>query len=200
MPMLLRRAAPDAKALVMLLDPVARFQMMIADSWRRRSANERTHNRAAETDFLSNSVPRGRYASQLEGLYRHFARDQVLVLQYERCAKDPAGEYARTLRFLGVDDGFQPDRFHDGALQRFRRTLGLARRRLTGGRRPERPQRPERPEERKQPELWPDIEVPLLAELEPDVRALKELVPDLDLSLWPTFAHLAAEAPETMHA
>ena len=176
-PMLLRRAAPDAKLLVMLVDPVARFRMMIADSWRRRSADERTHNRAAETDFLSNSVPRGRYAGQLEGLYRHFPREQVLVLQYERCVKDPAGEYARTLRFLGVDDGFQPDRFRDGPARRLRRSLGLARRRLTS-RQPE------------YPELWPDIEVPLLAELEPDVRALRELVPELDLSLWPSFAHL----------
>ncbi len=113
-PMLLRRAAPDAKLLVMLVDPVARFRMMIADSWRRRSAEERTNNRAAETDFLSNSVPRGRYTDQIEGLYRHFPRDQVLVLQYERCVKDPAGEYARTLRFLGVDESFQPDRFRDG--------------------------------------------------------------------------------------
>jgi hypothetical protein len=180
----------------MLLDPVARFRMMIADSWRRRSANERTHNRAAETDFLSNSVPRGRYLSQLENLYRHFPRDQVLVLQYERCVKDPAGEYARTLRFLGVDDSFRPDRFHDGALQQFRRRLGLARRRLTGGRRPERPQRLDRPEQRRLSELWPDIEAPLLGELEPDVRALRELVPDLDLSLWPSFAHLAgAQTP-----
>ena len=193
-PMLLRRAAPDAKILVMLVDPVARFRMMVADSWRRRSANERTHNRAAETDFLSNSVPRGRYAGQLEGLYRHFPRDQVLVLQYERCVKDPAGEYARTLRFLGVDDGFRPERFNEGQLQRLRRTLGAARRRLR--RRPERPVRPERPEHRKHSDLWPDVEIPLLAELEPDVRALRELVPDLDLSLWPSFAHLAeAEGP-----
>jgi hypothetical protein len=38
--------------------------------------------------------------------------------------------------------------------------------------------------------------VPLLVELEPDVRALTELVPDLDVSLWPSFAHLAgAQTP-----
>ena len=41
------------------------------------------------------------------------------------------------------------------------------------------------------PELWPDIEIPLLAELEPDVRELQKLVPELDLSLWPSFASLA---------
>ena len=181
-PMLLKRAAPDAKLLVMLVDPVARFRLMIADSWRRRSANERTHNRAAETDFLSNSVPRGRYAEQLRGLFAHFPRDQVLVLQHERCLADPAGQFARTLSFLGVDDDFRPDRFRDGPFQRARRTLGRARRRVTGMLPPE------------PPELWPDIEIPLLAELEPDVLELRQLVPDLDLSLWPSFAHLEREA------
>jgi hypothetical protein len=177
-PMLLKRAAPDAKLIVMLLDPVTRFRASIADSWRRRSADERTHNRAAETDFLSNTVPRGRYASQLRGLFAHFPHDQVLVLQHERCVEDPAGEYARTLRFLGVDEGFRPDRFREGPLRRLRRTLGRARRRVLGG-------------EPDLPELWPDVEIPLLAELEPDVLELRKLVPDLDLSLWPSFAHLA---------
>ena len=103
---LLHRAAPDARLLVMLVDPVERFRLMIANSWQRRSAKERTDNRAAETDFLSNSVPRGRYLSQLRNLYDFYPRDRVLVLQYERCVKDPAAEYARTLRFLGVDDAF----------------------------------------------------------------------------------------------
>ena len=92
-PMLLHRAAPDARLLVMLVDPVERFRLMIANSWQRRSAKERTNNRAAETDFLSNSVPRGRYLSQLRNLYDFYPRDRVLVLQYERCVKDPAAEY-----------------------------------------------------------------------------------------------------------
>ena len=187
-PLLLRRAAPDAKLLVMLVDPVTRFRVKLAESWRRRSADERTHNRAAETDFLSNSVPRGRYVSQLRGLFAHFPRDQVLVLQHERCMADPEGEYARTLRFLGADEGFQPARFRQGPLANARRTFGHARLRLRDRLR------------RKEPELWPDVEIPLLAELEPDVLELSGLVPDLDLSLWPKFAHLADRAPDTVRA
>ncbi len=31
----------------------------------------------------------------------------------------------------------------------------------------------------------------LIEEYEPEVKLLKELMPDLDLSLWPRFAHLA---------
>jgi hypothetical protein len=65
--------------------------------------------------------------------------------------------------------------------------LGGARRRLKDRLLPKSP-----------PKLWPDIEIPLLAELEPDVRELKALVPELDLSLWPSFAHLGA--PETVRA
>jgi hypothetical protein len=34
----------------------------------------------------------------------------------------------------------------------------------------------------------------MLKELEADVRALSELVPDLDLSLWPQFAHVHSRA------
>ena len=49
-------------------------------------------------------------------------------------------------------------------------------------------------------ELWPDIEIPLLAELERDVAELKTLVPELDLSLWPSFAHLAASTPDAVRA
>ena len=182
-PMLLGRAAPDAKLLVMLVDPVERFRLMIANSWQRRSAKERTNNRAAKAT-LSNSVPRGRYLSRLRDLYEVYPPDRVLVLQYERCVKDPADEYARTLRFLGVDDACRPDKFRGRPLELTRPMLGGARRRLKEKLLPKSP-----------PKLWPDLEIPMLAELESDVRELSKLVPDLDLSLWPSFTYLAT-APE----
>ena len=40
--------------------------------------------------------------------------------------------------------------------------------------------------------LWPDLEAALHTALDPDVEALRALVPELDLTLWPNFAHLAA--------
>ena len=43
--------------------------------------------------------------------------------------------------------------------------------------------------------LWPDLEASLHIALDPEVQALQELVPALDLSLWPNFAHLAAPRP-----
>ena len=49
-----------------------------------------------------------------------------------------------------------------------------------------------RPDVRDTTPLWPDLEAALHTALDPDVEGLHELVPDLDLSLWPNFAHLAA--------
>jgi hypothetical protein len=164
-PMLLHRAAPDAKLLVMLMNPVERYATTLARTRRKRRR---------ETDSVSNSVSRGRYTPQLRGLLDYYDRDQILVLQLDRCRRDPAGEYARTLRFLGVPDDFRPAALRRGPLQR-------ARRRLAPG-----------TAEEDGVELWPDLEIPLLKELEADLLELRALVPDLDLALWPQFAHLAS--------
>jgi len=161
-PMLLHRAAPEAKLLVMLMNPVERFAATLARSRRRRRQ---------ETDTLSNAVSLGRYTSQLRGLLEYYDRDQILVLQLERCLATPQEEYARTLRFLGVPDDYRPSGLR-------RRAVGRARGRF----------------EPSDVELWPDIEMPLLKELEADVRELRELVPDLDLSLWPEFARIHSRA------
>ena len=165
-PMLLHRAAPDAKLLVMLMNPVDRYAVNLARAGRRRRN---------ETDTLSNTLSVGRYAPQLRGLLEYYDRERILVLQLERCLADPLGEYARTLEFLGVDADFRPS--------------GLRRRllRRPASRTPGAPTRPD-------VDLWPDLEVPMLNELEVDVRELRDLVPELDVSLWPQFAHVDSRA------
>ena len=40
--------------------------------------------------------------------------------------------------------------------------------------------------------LWDDLMDGLRAVLEPEVAQLAELTPEIDVSLWPNFAHLAA--------
>ena len=167
-PPLLKRAAPDTKILVMLVDPLVRYN---AELIRRRPSQ-------TDTDIAANSPARGRYALQLRRLLRYYDREQILVLQVERCLEDPLGEYARALRFLGVDEDFKPSAFRDGPVDQARRALGRA------GVTP-------RPPKLDRPELWPELATPLLKHLEADVRELVELVPELDLSLWPEFAHLA---------
>jgi hypothetical protein len=102
----LHRAAPDARILVILRDPVARLR-----SGLRHVAYHyygRPHPR-----LVSEAIDFGRYAEQLTRLARHFSRSQILVLQFERCVVDPEGELARTYEFIGVDPGFVPGDLRD---------------------------------------------------------------------------------------
>jgi hypothetical protein len=156
-PRLLRRVAPEAKLLVMLRDPIERYRSGIPHRL------SRTPERPQPT-LVADAVERSRYALQLGRLYRHHPPEQVLVQQYEKCRRDPAGEYRRTLRFLGVDADHEPRE-----VERPRGTTAEA---------------------AKVP-LWPDMLATLRAAFDPDVERLRELVPELDLSLWPNFAHLA---------
>ena len=99
-PELVRRAAPDAKLLVLLRDPVERYRSGLALQTQTRRASQATASAAFRL---------GCYATHLEQLYASFPREQVLVQQHERCVHEPAAELARTYRFLGLDDSFVPD-------------------------------------------------------------------------------------------
>jgi Sulfotransferase domain len=101
-PPLLKRAAPNAKLLLMLRDPVERFISGI--TFRVAHASPETHTSSAGICLLHFS--RGLYYSQLRRLFEHFDQDQVLILQYERCRNAPVIELSRTFRFLGIDDTF----------------------------------------------------------------------------------------------
>ena len=156
-PPLLKRAAPDARLLVMLRDPIERLRSGFAHRLARVPGGP--------TDLNAiDAIDRGRFATQLERLHRHFDPERVLVLQYERCRLHGTEEYKRTLRFLDLPDHREP--------------RGLERSRGTST-------------EASKQELWPDLMETLLRELEPEVQRLRALVPELDVSLWPNFAHLA---------
>lgn len=92
-PLLLSRAAPEARILVLLRDPVERYV----------SAVESSHSRDGRI-LASDAFGRGLYHAQLLRLLDHFARDRVLVLQYERCRERPEEELERTYAFLGIGD------------------------------------------------------------------------------------------------
>jgi hypothetical protein len=97
---LLARAAPEARLLVMVRDPVERFLSGLA------------HSQVVPASHLgvvvSEAVERGFYAAALQRWSAPLEAGRLLVLQYERCVADPAAELARTYRFLGLDDGFVP--------------------------------------------------------------------------------------------
>ncbi len=96
-PALLHRAAPEARLLVLLRDPVERFR-----SGRTLAENRFTVGSTARA-AANAAFNRGIYADQLLRLYAAFPPEQVLVLQYERCVAEPAAELRRTYTFIGLD-------------------------------------------------------------------------------------------------
>jgi Sulfotransferase domain len=156
-PPLLARAAPEAKLLVMFRDPIERFRSGVPH---RISRTPNARIEAATAD----AIERGRYATQLRRVLACHDESKLLILQYEKCVADPAGQLRRTLRFLGVDDSYR----HEG-FQEQRGTTQAA---------------------RKQP-LPAGLVEGLQATLEPEVARLATMTPEIDVSLWRNFAHLA---------
>jgi len=99
-PPLLARAAPEAKILMLVRDPVERFLSGLAHPRMTRSS--------PLGDVLSEAVTRGFYASALRTWFDYFDSHQILVLQYEACAEDPVPQLRRTYLFLGLDADFVP--------------------------------------------------------------------------------------------
>lgn len=94
-PPMLAAAAGDARLLVLLRDPVARFVSGLA--------HQAGHGVPPHPTLLHDQFERGLYWNQLSRLTEYFPREQILVQQYERCRADPATEAARVHAFLGLD-------------------------------------------------------------------------------------------------
>jgi hypothetical protein len=88
--------------LVQLRDPVERFHSGV---W-----HAATHIGKVDADAINGAIARGRYGSQLQVLLKHFPREQVLVLQMERCRQDSTFMLAKTFSFLGLDPALAPAR------------------------------------------------------------------------------------------
>lgn len=160
MPAIIKAVAPGAKLLTIVREPVERYRSGLkqwSEQTKRRSLKRNV--KAGEREALM----RGFYGRQVQRLIEAVGREQVLVLQYERCAQQPAEEFARTLQFLGVSP-YTPE--GDLLRRRYNQTIG------------------------DKGALSTKEETALVAEYEPEVALLKELVPDIDLSLWPRFKHL----------
>jgi hypothetical protein len=99
-PPLLDEAAPEARLLAIVRDPVERFVSGV------------THSEIVPASHLgtvtAEALWRGFYAASLRWWSAALDSGRMLVLQYERCVADPEGELARTYRFLELDDSFRP--------------------------------------------------------------------------------------------
>ncbi len=109
------------------------------------------------------ALDRGYYSAALRPWEAVFSPSDMLILQFEKCRAAPATHLATTFRFLGVDDTY------DSA------AAGI----------------PVNKTARKQ-SLSPELERVLVGLYEADVLALAGRYPQIDLHLWPNFAHLAA--------
>lgn len=94
-PPLLARAAPRARVLVLLRDPIERLASALAHEGARGSA--------PPTWIVADAAARGHYDRHLERLLRHVPAERVLVQLHEACIDDPARELARTQAFLGLE-------------------------------------------------------------------------------------------------
>lgn len=159
-PPLLARAAPRARLLVLLRDPVERLLSGLALAARVSARRGSDLSRYAPLDAFA----RGLYHAQLSRLLEHFERSQLLVLQYERCTREPAGQLRRTYEFLGVgDSGFLP------SLEAH----------------------PRRQESK--PALDEAARAAYVNAYAPDVRRLAAEFPEIDLALWPNFSWIAED-------
>jgi hypothetical protein len=98
-PPLLAQAAPDAKILVLVREPIDRLRSGF--TFRRRMGAPAT------TVTMADAVRQGFAARSLRWVLDAFPAEQVLVLQYEQCRDDPSGQLAATFAFLGLDP-FEP--------------------------------------------------------------------------------------------
>jgi hypothetical protein len=158
---MLAAAAPAVRLLVTLRDPVERY--LSAMQRHRRGATAR----GTELHALApqDAVNRGFYHAQLAHWLGHFERSRMLVLQYERCVRDPQAELQRSFTFLGLENAeLEPD------------VAAHPNRQLD------------------KPDLHSDARRALVEIYSPDVTELIRRFPEIDIALWPNFAHLEGPA------
>lgn len=100
-PRLLKRAAPDARLLLLVRDPVERFRSGLAHLERMGAPRDAT--------AVADAVQRGFYDRTLACWLEEFDAEQLLVLQYERCETDRDAQLERTFRHLELSPHVPPD-------------------------------------------------------------------------------------------
>jgi hypothetical protein len=133
----------------MLRDPIERYASGLTHDVRRF---RREPARLAVDHFA-----RGLYHQQLSRTLEYFPREQLLVLQFERCVQDPTAELARTHRFLGMDDSVPF---------------------------PEVPEERKNPSKTAKPKLHPHVLSALRESYQDELARLFDAFPELDPALW----------------
>jgi hypothetical protein len=168
-PSMLAAAAPDAAIIVMLRDPVERYISGRTQHDKYRPLDGDAQALAAfRRRVVQESMHRGNYAVQLGWLRQAYPAERILVLQHEACIVDAQAQFDRTTDHIGLARyAVPPELFEEPVNKAWLEPV------------------PIEPERRA-----------LLRDLyRPEVMRIKQLVPDLDLSLWRNYAELAERSP-----
>ncbi len=168
-PPMIKLAAPDAKAIVLLRDPVDRYISGLSHMDRGGLIDDSAEKGVIRVmgdrvRVVTDAISRGLYASQLEWLLESYPSERLLVMPYEACAADAAGQLAVTFEFLGLP----PHALPAEVLARPRNKAKLEKVSV------------------------PDEHLDLLRRYyRPEVERLRVMLPQFDLSQWPHFDDLA---------
>lgn len=167
-PPMVKLAAPDAKVIVLLRDPVERYISGMSHMDRGGLIDDGEEGVVRvlgdRMRVVSDAISRGLYAAQLEWLLESYPVEQLLVMPYEACAADAAGQLALTFDFLGLESFELPA----DELARPRNKAKLEK------------------------VAVPDEHIDLLRRYyRTDVERLRAMLPELDLSAWPHFRDMA---------
>jgi hypothetical protein len=161
----LSQASPSAKIVLLLRNPIDRMLSHINHLYTIRLRNQKFNPKQLYVyktfSLYTEATLHSLYAHPLKQLLRYFDRSQILVLQYEKCKKNPDAEIARTYEFLGIDATYQP--------QNIRRSINQKKYIIE--------------------QLTAEERSNLAAYFVDDVKASVELFPEIDLSLWSDFAN-----------
>lgn len=168
-PPMVQLAAPEARAIVLLRDPVERYVSGMSHMDRGGLIDEDAEEGVVRVfgdrmRVVTDAISRGQYATQIGWLTEAYPPDRLLLLQYEACAQEPSAQLSRTFEFLGLP----PFELPAAELARPRNKAKLEK------------------------VAVPDEHVALLRRYyRPEVERLRAMMPDLDLSLWEHFRDLA---------
>jgi Sulfotransferase family len=110
----IRKLIPDVRLIILLRDPIDRAHSNWTHLWNAGLEPEadfvtaclaEPERRAAGWAAFWHYVGLGQYGHQFQNLYRHFTREQILLLRYRDLTDAPAETLDRVCAFLGVETG-----------------------------------------------------------------------------------------------
>jgi hypothetical protein len=159
---MLKQVAPEAKLIVLMRDPVERYISNLGLLVRAGVLKGQVGagDLGTREHRIVEAMDRSRYATQLTWWLKHFPREQFLLLQYEQCVADAQSQLTRTYEFLGLRD-------QNASVQEIKKARKKSRQHVT---------------------LPPGATDWLARYYADDVARLRDLMPDLDVSLWKSLA------------